>query len=332
MTKSRLTLILMLTAAWFLCGSMCLYAQKYKVVAFKMLENDVSAFITPVVDLNDEACALIKVQAPKEFAFSSPLGIVKRVDKTGEIWLYIPKGSKKITLKHPDWGVLRDYQFPSKIESHMSYEMKIDIPAELRHLSAAPPKLTVVHDTLVVTRTDTLMIVEKKKRIPLTLITEASLSIGVSPASLSGGVLLALMTRHGGFAHLSSNFKSIGKTEGECGRFGEIDNRTPYYSGETRNAFFMATAGAIHRVSDKVKIFEGLGYGSDNVAWQLAQSEGGNFVKNTGLSHSGVAFEVGTVLTFGKLSVSASVMSISGKKWYGSLGVGYTFSFEKRKK
>ena len=48
------------------------------------MPNDVSAFITPVRDLNDEPCALVKVEAPSDFAFSTPLGIVSRKDEVGE--------------------------------------------------------------------------------------------------------------------------------------------------------------------------------------------------------------------------------------------------------
>ena len=58
-------------------------AVKFKVTGFKVLPNDVSAFITPVRDLNNEACALLKVVAQQDFAFSSPLGIVKRKDEVG---------------------------------------------------------------------------------------------------------------------------------------------------------------------------------------------------------------------------------------------------------
>ena len=79
----------------------------FSVESFRQLPTDVSAFIDAVRDLNDEACALLKVVAPADFAFSSPLGIVERRDKVGEIWLFLPKGSKSITLKHPQWGVLR---------------------------------------------------------------------------------------------------------------------------------------------------------------------------------------------------------------------------------
>ena len=84
---------------------------RFKVSGFKVLPNDISAFITPVRDLNGDACALVKVVAQKEFAFSSPLGIVKRKNEVGEIWLYLPHGTKLLTIKHPRWGVLRDYRF-----------------------------------------------------------------------------------------------------------------------------------------------------------------------------------------------------------------------------
>ena len=73
-----------------------LRAQEFSVASFRQLPNDVSAFINNVRDLNDEACALIKVVAPSAFAFSSPLGIVKRKDEVGEIWVT----SKSVWIRH----------------------------------------------------------------------------------------------------------------------------------------------------------------------------------------------------------------------------------------
>ncbi len=114
----------------------------FSVESFRQLPTDVSAFIDAVRDLNDEACALLKVVAPADFAFSSPLGIVERRDKVGEIWLFLPKGTKSITLKHPQWGVLRDYAFGTKLESRMTYEMHLRLPQ-----AAVVEK----HDTVVYT-------------------------------------------------------------------------------------------------------------------------------------------------------------------------------------
>lgn len=155
-TLKALLLTLMLCMAG--CGTAL--AQQFSVTKFRVLPNDVSAFITPVRDLNDEACALLKVTATPEYAFSSPLGIVMRKDNVGEIWLYLPKGTKKITIKHPEWGVMRDYKFEKPLESHMTYEMVINSPK---------PDIALKHDTIVLTKTivDTIAVKKRRPKLPL---------------------------------------------------------------------------------------------------------------------------------------------------------------------
>ena len=157
-------------ATLFLTFAVPAGAQNFKVVSFGQLPSDVSAFISPVRDLNGDDCGLVKVLAPDDFAFSTPLGIVKRIDKVGEIWLYVPRGTRKITIKHPQLGVLRDYAFPSRLDSHMTYELTIGLPmsseAVVEHLE---PLITTVTDTLVVTRVDTVVVRPMKSRYPLPL-------------------------------------------------------------------------------------------------------------------------------------------------------------------
>ena len=65
-------------------------AQEFAVRRFRPLPNDITAFMNPVRDLNGEACALIKVVGAADFTFSTPLGIIKRQQEVGEIWLYVP--------------------------------------------------------------------------------------------------------------------------------------------------------------------------------------------------------------------------------------------------
>ena len=129
----------MITIMFLLLMPFSSSAQDFSVASFRLLPNDVSAFIDNVRDLNDEACALMKVEAPSDFAFSTPLGIVKRKDEVGEIWLYLPKGTKMLTLKHPEWGVIRDYKLDKPLESRMTYELKLNLPK---------PTITEIHDTL----------------------------------------------------------------------------------------------------------------------------------------------------------------------------------------
>lgn len=290
-------------------------AVKFKVTGFRVLSNDVSAFITPVRDLNNEACALLKVVARQDFAFSSPLGIVKRKDEVGEIWLYLPKGTRRITIKHPRWGVLRNYRLPLALESHVAYEMTISEPRI---------PMAYEHDTVILTKTivDTVTVKRKRPRLPMTF--HALFTISMHQNGPSWGVMLAAMRRHGLFVHVSSDLRSIGETRFTCDEEGYIgDNGTmPYYTGETRHAHWTATVGAIHRLCSVLSVFEGIGYGRTATAWQLAESEGGGSALNDGLTHKGIAGELGLMATFGRINISASVLTIAGRQWQGCVGVG----------
>lgn len=299
-------------------------AQKFSVSSFRALPNDVSAFISPVKDLNDEDCALIKVPASADFVFSSPLGIVKRIDNVGEIWLYIPRRSKKITIKHPAWGVLRDYTFPIAIDSHITYELRIDEPESSG--KEIEQVVTTVRDTVVLTRVDTLVVAPAARRIPLSFDVVPTIGYGGNSKTITGGLILTAMKRHGGFLHISSDFGTAGKTIGVCDRNGIVDGNMPYYTGDKRHGCMIVNAGAAHRLSDKVKIFEGIGYGYNTTAWQLAESEGGGYVKNSYYSRNGFSFEAGAIFAVNRVSISASIISIAGRQWFGSLGIGFNIS------
>lgn len=326
MMTSRPAYMILATLIALLAGTSDAWGQRFKVASFKVLPNDVSAFINPVRDLNDEDCGLIKVSASPDFAFSTPLGIVKREDKVGEIWLYVPRGSKKITLKHPQWGVMRDYVFPCRIDSHMTYEMRIDEPVTQLAASDMKPVVTTVRDTLVLTqvRVDTLIIAPEKQRIPLAVGALVTASYGGKSSGASPGIMLMAMKRHGAFVHLSTNFCKIGAVKGECDKEGNIGPSKPFYSGHTRRSSFMVNAGAVHRISNSVAVFEGLGYGDNSVAWELAPSEGGGYVRNRHFSIRGLSFEAGALYRHRRLAVSASVISVRGTDWFGSIGVGIT--------
>ena len=317
--KEQLLKVLQLAMILWLAIPSALRAQEFSVASFRQLPNDVSAFINNVRDLNDEACALIKVVAPADFAFSSPLGIVKRKDEVGEIWLYLPKGTKTLTLKHPEWGVLRDYRLGKPLESRMTYEMKLNLPK---------PPITELHDTIVEikTITDTIAIEKVRPKLPLTFYTLATVALHKDGPSY--GIFLALMRRHGFFLHASSNLKSIGSTEGNCDKegFTGSSNIKPYYSGETRHTNYTLTAGAIHHITHGVCLFEGIGYGKSATAWQLSESEGKGYLLNDGLSDKGVTAEMGVLASFGKLSITASAITITGKQWQGCIGIGIKLS------
>lgn len=104
-------------------------AQVITVSSFKLLETDLTANTVGTIetDQNGETAALIKVVTTQTGFFfdGGALGIVKTKQTPGEVWVYIPRGSKKISIKHPQLGVLRDYYFPITIEAARTYEMTL---------------------------------------------------------------------------------------------------------------------------------------------------------------------------------------------------------------
>ncbi|MBO6187392.1 MAG: PEGA domain-containing protein [Prevotella sp.] len=107
------------------------FSQSISVASFKLLESDLTANTAGTMeqDQNGEVAALIKVVTTQTgFTFDGgTLGIVKTKQTPGEIWVYVPRGSKKITIKHPQLGLLRDYYFPLSIDAARTYEMVLII-------------------------------------------------------------------------------------------------------------------------------------------------------------------------------------------------------------
>ena len=96
------------------------------VKSFRILPTDQTARITnPVIDQNGEKCALIKVVTNQTgFVWEGGmLGITKVEKKTGEFWVYVPHGAKKITIKHGKLGIFRNYIYTEAIHEATVYEM-----------------------------------------------------------------------------------------------------------------------------------------------------------------------------------------------------------------
>ena len=106
-----------------------LQAQTLSVESFRLLENDLAANTqgTMMRDQNGDVAALIRVvTSEKGFVFDGGMmGIVGTKQDVGEILLYVPHGIQKITIKHDQLGVLRDYYFPIPIEKARTYELKL---------------------------------------------------------------------------------------------------------------------------------------------------------------------------------------------------------------
>lgn len=103
-----------------------LQAQNLAVQSFRVLENDLDARVHhSVKDQNGDLAALIKVNTTQSnFKFEvGSLGVVKTVQKTGEIWVYVPEKVQRITISHSQLGLLRNFSFPIPIEKAKVYEL-----------------------------------------------------------------------------------------------------------------------------------------------------------------------------------------------------------------
>ena len=106
-------------------------AQSMKVVSFRKLENDMTPKLqgTARFDNNGRTSALIRVVAPgKGYAFDGgTTGIVGNVEyHAGEYWVYVPEKSRKLSISHEKYGVLRDYNYDEAITAGTAYELLLD--------------------------------------------------------------------------------------------------------------------------------------------------------------------------------------------------------------
>ena len=83
-------------------------------------------------DQNGKTCAIIKIATPLTgFSFDTgTLSVQYVVEKTGEIWVYVQPGVKKITIAHQTLGVVREWDIPIKIEEACSYALTLNAPNE----------------------------------------------------------------------------------------------------------------------------------------------------------------------------------------------------------
>lgn len=126
------------------------FSQELSVVNFHMLENDLTAntFGTIEYDQNGKPAALIKVVTTETgFVFDAGMiGIVKVIEQPGEIWVYVPFALQHITIAHPEFGILRDYYLPMRMERARTYEMQIKTVRPDRSAIVSMPTVFVTFD------------------------------------------------------------------------------------------------------------------------------------------------------------------------------------------
>lgn len=117
----------------FCLFSLYSYSQSMKIASFKIDEADQTANVSPTMrtDINGEKCALIKIATTqKNFTFDvGSLGITytewQNSEHPGEIWLYVPNGVMKISIQHPRFGSIKDYDLGGRLKKGRTYVMDL---------------------------------------------------------------------------------------------------------------------------------------------------------------------------------------------------------------
>lgn len=301
-------------AVWLCMFVMTAGAQEFKVASFRQLEMDLTARTYPMKDLNGDVCALIKVQMDKDFSISGPLGIVKREDKVAETWLYVPQGTKRLTISHPRWGMIRNYELPMELKKFATYEMKLEAIRQ----ETAPVVLQEINTTDVAKEHTTT---KKSKRAGGQWMVMASMGLSESCTyGLSAGVLFSKI---GPYCSYRSHWRHP-QADLTCRDDGALTNGagTPYYQKDSNTKHYTALCGILFKVSPHFIVNAGAGYGEKSVYWTTVEKE---TVKNTGKSHKGMAAEVGLTGRWKNWCLAAGIETIRLKTLQPVVGVGYMF-------
>ena len=109
------------------------FSQNLEVTFFELLPYDMTARSTSgKMDQNGKRCALVRVTTTdKSVSFEGgSLGIVATDPKPGEIWVWLPAHSRRITIAHPESEPLY-YDFDNiELEEGCTYRLKLKTPRQ----------------------------------------------------------------------------------------------------------------------------------------------------------------------------------------------------------
>ena len=174
------------------CGAS---AQDIEIKDFKQNPTSLVASVNPEKDLAGEYCAVIRFSVrDTSFVIEPNMGLVKRITEPGEILIYVPTMTRRLTVKRDGLLPLRGYRIPVKLEPKRTYDATIitnGIPNALPKMeekgSVSPPPLP--KDTVVVKKTpvpSSVSPVNEKKQKVNDAETHMYAGIGLEAFSMTG--------------------------------------------------------------------------------------------------------------------------------------------------
>lgn len=137
MKKKRLLLI----AIRLVIPLMSMAQTKYvQITKFEKNYTSLKASFSPVKDNAGEECAMIRFwYSGSDYIIEPNMGYLKIENYPGETRMWVPKGTRRITIRHNDDMPLRDYNIPIKIESKVAYDAEVEL------VTVQPPRKNQVY-------------------------------------------------------------------------------------------------------------------------------------------------------------------------------------------
>lgn len=285
----------------------------FKVVSFRKLDWDLDARSNyPMIDQNGHKAALIKVVIPENnFDFDvGVMGIVGVKQEIGETWVYVPEGVRKMTIRHKNYGIIRDYKFNIPIESATVYELTLEAHRPLQ-------SKVVVRDSIIYLPSPVVK-TEPAKKKPLG--GSAIVTMGVPDISV-GLMLLWQPGKTGGYLKYRSNFTASDHAY-TCHNDGTTEGGYIWTDGESRTSRMNLTAGALLRLNSWLSACAGAGYGRRTLIWEDVDN---NWARVEECSFSGFSADLGALFKFGRFTFYTGISTVSFRYFDAEIGAGFSF-------
>lgn len=125
--KNRIKLLLI---AGLLLQTDVLSAQDIRITSFGQNPTSLIAKMNPMTDNAGNDCAVIRFYVRGEasaYNIEPNLGTLKQESLSGEIRVWVPKSTKRLTIRHTNSMPLIGYKIPINLESKRDYEAVIEV-------------------------------------------------------------------------------------------------------------------------------------------------------------------------------------------------------------
>ena len=310
------------------------YSQlEVKEGSFKTVDGFVNINLNIQTDDNEVPYAVVKVKTEnindkqrRELLFQGDAATFIECEyKVGEVWVYITYKATYLKISHPDLSST-EFWFPFDMEPKKGYELTLVNKSESNineeRLKTKIEELEAINKEMSEKQPEVRYVEVEKEQELKGIFTFLTLNAAITQyGDLSYGLTIGNYRKFGWFFSAMTNFNfNAFSTDYECGNDLLVGTYYPDYTGKDVFSALSVTGGLIYKVVHPVALRLGVGYGVRNTAYELG---GGELVKNTDISASGVEVSLGAMMRFGKFIVSVDAVSTNFKVFEAKIGLGF---------